>query len=564
MQACRSDRATRRRSNGRRRRLVALLLALSAGWLIGAGPVRAQPVPDPMARRIEALVRTGAPPCFRRTCSSALRGHLVAVYEPQGFTPLWLTGGRPTDAAVAAIRVLGAAGTHGLLPADYDAARLDAARRELAVGEVATAETLASFDIAITLGLMRHLLDLHAGRIDPKRLSFDYGIDPKPIDVVALVSEARLDRNLDEIVAEAEPKFAQYRRLIAQLARYRALARDLGVGPVVVPRTLRPGDPAPGAGGLARWLAALGDLPAASPPDDAVYGDTLVGAVRRFQERHGLSPDGVIGPRTTRALAVPAEQRVRQIELALERLRWLPTPIGRRTVFVNIPAFELAAVEAAGSEAEPVLQMRVVVGKAGAKTPAFAGVLETVVFSPYWNVPHSIVVHEELPKLRRNPGRLAARRFEIVSGAAVWPATAASIEALAEGRARLRQRPGPGNALGRVKFLFPNPHHVYLHDTPSRQLFAQSRRDFSHGCIRVEKPAELAKWVLRTREDWPPQRIDAAMAGTRETFVQVDPTVAVVIAYATAVARRDGTISFYEDVYGHDAALERALDTRVP
>ncbi len=564
-----SDGSTRQRHGGLRPvstrlarvALVALLAPLS-GWLVRAGPAGADAAHGPVARQVEAIVRIGQRPAPRHRQLSALRNELLALYEPHDFAPLWLAGGRPTQAAAEATRVLGAAGTHGLRPADYDAGRLAAARRELARGDVATAETLANFDIGVTLGLLRHLLDLHVGRIDPKRLSFDYDIEAKHVDVVALVTAARLHGDLAEIVAEAEPEFAQYRRLVAQLARYRALAQDVRVGPVVVPRTLRPGDPAPGTDGLARWLAALGDLPAASLPIGAAYEGALVEAIRRFQRRHGLSPDGVIGPRTAQALAVPADRRARQIELALERLRWLPTPVGRRAIFVNLPAFELIAVDRVDRNATPALQMRVVVGKAGTRTPAFAGELETVVFAPYWNVPRSIVVHEELPKLRRNPGRLAAQRFEIVSGDAVLPSSSASIEALALGRARLRQRPGPGNALGRVKFLFPNPHQVYLHDTPARQLFARSRRDFSHGCIRIEQPTELAEWVLRTREDWPPERIGAAMAGTRETSIRVDPPIALVIVYATAVVRQDDTISFYEDLYGHDAALERALDAR--
>ena len=548
-----------RRRNGRR---FLVLLALWAGAWFGVSPAPAEPAPDAISRHIETLIRTGRHPDGRRSRSSERRDDLLTVYEPRGFAPLWLSEGRPNEAAAEATRLLGAAGEQGLVPADYDAARLDAARRELASGSVATVATLASFDTGITFGVLRHLQDLHVGRIDPRRLSFDYDIDPKPIDVAALLTNALRDDDLADLVAGAAPEFAQYRRLVAQLARYRALAGERDVGPVVVPGTLRPGEPAPGAEALARWLVALGDRPAASPDVGSVYDGVLVEAIQRFQERHGLAPDGIIGPATARALAVPAEQRARQIELSLERLRWLPTPAGRRAVFVNIPAFELIAVDAVGSEAAPALQMRVVVGKAGTKTPAFAGAIETVVFAPHWNVPRSIVVHEELPKLRRDPGRLAARRYEIVRGDAVLPANAASVEALAQGRARLRQRPGPGNALGRVKFLFPNSHSVYLHDTPSRELFARSRRDFSHGCIRVERPTELAEWVLRERADWPPERIGAAMAGSRETFVRVDPSVAVVIAYATAVARRDGTISFYEDLYGHDAALERALDAR--
>lgn len=556
-----SNTGSRWRPRGRRK-TRALLAVLGA--LLAADATRAQPSPDhePLERQIEAIARSGHHPDLHPPRFPALRNELLAAYEPRHFAPVWLAEGRPTDAAAEATRLLAAADAQGLVAADYDAARLEAARRELASGGLATAATLASFDTGITLALLRQLSDLHGGRIDPKQLSFDYEIDPKHIDVVARLTTAVHEGDLAGIFSEVSPPLAQYRRLLRHLARYRALARDSRVGPVVVPQTLRPGDPAPGADGLARWLAALGDLPAPPLDPESVYGNDLVEAVRRFQTRHGLTPDGVIGPATARTLAVPAEQRVRQIELALERLRWIPVAAGERAVFVNIPAFELVAVDAVGSDAEPALTMRVVVGKAGTRTPVFSGALETVVFAPHWNVPRSITVQEELPKLRRNLGELTGRHFEIVQDGAVLPANEASLDALATGRARLRQRPGPGNALGRVKFLFPNAHNVYLHDTPSRQLFSHSRRDFSHGCIRVEKPTDLAEWVLRERSEWPPEAIRAAMAGTRETFVRVDPPVAVVIVYATAVARTNGTISFFEDLYGYDAALERALAER--
>jgi murein L,D-transpeptidase YcbB/YkuD len=209
--------------------------------------------------------------------------------------------------------------------------------------------------------------------------------------------------------------------------------------------------------------------------------------------------------------------------------------------------------------------MRVIVGRAmRTQTPAFAGVLRTVVFSPYWNVPRSITRKEVLPKARRDPGYLAREEMEIVSGSRVLPDGASSLAQLDAGGAELRERPGPHNALGRVKFLFPNSHSVYLHDTPGKQAFERSRRDFSHGCIRVADAEALAQWVLRGREDWPPERIREAMEARRETSVRVDPPVPVVIYYTTAVAEIDGTIRFYEDIYGQDAALERALAAGYP
>ncbi len=222
--------------------------------------------------------------------------------------------------------------------------------------------------------------------------------------------------------------------------------------------------------------------------------------MKRFQARHGLAPDGVIGPATAKALAVPAEARVRQIELALERLRWIPALERGRVVFVNIPAFELWAfdeIEPAGASS---VQMAVVVGRAlRTQTPAFTGVMKTVVFAPYWNVPRSIARNEIVPKLRKNPGYLASQNMEIVSGGAVLGTSPDAIAQLEQGSARLRQKPGPKNALGRVKFLFPNSNNVYLHDTPTQSVFQHARRDFSHGCVRLAAPAALAHWVLRAR-----------------------------------------------------------------
>jgi len=257
---------------------------------------------------------------------------------------------------------------------------------------------------------------------------------------------------------------------------------------------------------------------------------------------------------------VPPSARVRQIELALERFRWIPDVSERRIVLVNVPAFELLALDRIDPPEGPALAMRVVAGRAGrTPTPVLAAVMKRVVLAPYWNVPRSIVVGEMLPKLRRDVGFLAAQDFEIVSGGRVLPATDASVEALAAGHARLRQRPGEKNALGSVKFVFPNPYGVYLHGTPSRQAFRASRRDFSHGCVRVEDASALARWVLADQPDWPPERIAEAMAGNEETTLPVRAPLLVLLFYATAQVRADGRVEFYEDVYGHDAALERAL-----
>jgi murein L,D-transpeptidase YcbB/YkuD len=289
-----------------------------------------------------------------------------------------------------------------------------------------------------------------------------------------------------------------------------------------------------------------------------------VGAVQRFQTRHGLEPDGVIGPATARALAVPLAWRVRQIELAMERLRWLPPASGGALVTINIPMFQLWAWDA-GVPARPALTMGVIVGRAvKTETPVFAAQLTSIVFRPPWNVPVSIARKEALPAIARDARYLVRENMEVVAGqgdnAPVVAPTPDNLARVRAGVYRLRQRPGPKNSLGLIKFEFPNPDDVYMHGTPARHLFGRARRDFSHGCVRVEDPVALAEWVLGDRPDWTRDRIVEAMNATRTSRVEITRPVQVILFYTTAVVSPDdGSIRFAEDIYGNDAALDRAL-----
>jgi len=513
-----------------------------------------------VAARIEAIVRESRNPELRWPRFPDYEHIVLGIYEPRSFAPLWLDGDTPTKQAGAAIDALGAAGAQGLDPRDYDAAWLAERQRALASGASASPDDLARFDTGLTVGFVRFVSDLHIGKVNPKNLEFGLDIDPKKYDLAELVTAAVRDDRIPETVANAPPAFSQNRLLVEQLARYQRLSNDSSAIPVDVEPPLRPGDAYDGVPALERWLTALGDFRAPVDAPHRVYEGDLVDGVKRFQARHGLTPDGVIGAETARALRVPAARRVRQIQLALERLRWIPSLAHGRVVFVDIPAFELFAFDDVGPGSRPALEMRVVVGRAlRTQTPVFTGALQTVVFAPYWNVPRSITVNEILPKLRRGLGYLEAQDMEIVGPQGVLPASPTSVERLAAGAAELRQRPGPRNALGRVKFVFPNSHSVYLHDTPSQQAFEKSRRDFSHGCVRVAEPAALAAWVLRDAPEWTIERIAVAMGATSETSVRVAPPVPVVIFYTTAIARHDGTISFFDDIYGYDASLEQAL-----
>jgi len=287
--------------------------------------------------------------------------------------------------------------------------------------------------------------------------------------------------------------------------------------------------------------------------------------VKNFQIRHGLNADGVLGTSTQAALRVPLTWRVRQIELALERLRWLPHLGAERFVAVNIPMFHLWAWDSIPTNGAPLFGMDVIVGRSlDTQTPVFVEEMRYIIFRPYWNVPSSIVKHELLPALERDPDGLAQRDMELVAGggddARPVQLTGDTLAQLREGRLRLRQRPGPKNSLGLVKFVFPNDENVYLHGTSAPQLFHQTRRDLSHGCVRVEDPVALAAWALQGQDEWTPDRIRTAMNATQSRRVNLARPIQVILFYLTAVVMpEDGTVRFAEDVYHHDTRLDKAL-----
>ncbi len=332
---------------------------------------------------------------------------------------------------------------------------------------------------------------------------------------------------------------------------------------------MRVGQPYDGAGILYRRLLAFGDLAAGTPPSDpSRYDASLVTGVKRFQVRHGIEADGVLGKRTLAALRVPLSWRVRQIELALERLRWLPDLGGQRLIIMNIPMFRLWAWDAVPPRSAPTFGMNVIVGRAlDTRTPVLVEEMRDVVLRPYWNVPRSILRSETLPATERDPDYLRREHMEIVRGdgdnAQPEAVTADTIAQLREGTLRVRQRPGAGNALGLIKFVFPNDENIYMHGTPAQELFARNRRDFSHGCVRVEDPVALAEWVLADQPTWAGERIRAATTGSRSIRVNLTSPVKVILYYSTAAVRpEDGTMGFADDIYDQDVLLDRALAAR--
>jgi murein L,D-transpeptidase YcbB/YkuD len=493
---------------------------------------------------------------------------LAALYERSAFTLLWTDAtGRPTWRAHAGLALLERAFTEGLDPGDYTTFEMRGLAASLAGTEPAPVAWAARFDALMSAAVLRFFRHVHLGKVDPRALGLRISVPDDGHDFAALLQAALEHNRLAETADELTPPIEPYRALRSALVRYRAL--PAAAGDLRMPAdadTVHPGDPLPGLPAIHRLLVTVGDLPADSPmPASGVYDDTMRAGVVRFQQRHGLDPDGVIGRATWAALRVPLAWRVRQIELALERMRWLPDLSRGRLVAVNIPMFRLWAWDRAPRNDRAALTSAVIVGRALAtRTPVLAKSLEYVIFRPYWNVPPSILRNEMLPILRRDPGYLARENLEIVDGAgdnaAVLPPTPESIARLGTGNVRLRQRPGPKNALGLIKFVFPNDENVYMHDTPAPQLFSRARRDFSHGCIRIERPVDLAEWVLGADAGWTRDEILAAAGGRDNRRVDLREPIQVVVFYSTALVNPDdGSMHFADDLYRQDEALDEGL-----
>ena len=511
-----------------------------------------------------------------------------SLYERRAMQPLWSRPGGLTAQAQALVTLVGAADRNGLDPADYAAARIAAARDRLtsdfaATGDATAAATLqAQFDAMLTVAAVRLVTHLHYGRVDPRAAGFEIKEPRTDLDVAAAVVGLSTAPRTSDALGAVEPTFYHYGLLKQALARYRVLQSDAELThlPPIGRRPLHAGDAYEGAAALQRLLTALGDLPAAAAPagappaappaapltaQPAVLDAALVEGLKHFEERHGLATDGTLGAAVFAELTTPLTQRTRQIELTLERWRWLPA-FDRPPIIVNIPQFDLFAFEGTADRAAAIMTMKVIVGKAypQTETPVFSGELRYVIFRPYWDVPRSILLREMLPAIHRDAGYLERNHLEIVAGEretdAVLAPSPDSIAALAAGRARVRQRPGEDNALGLIKFLFPNTHDVYLHSTPAHQLFAQSRRAFSHGCIRVSDPVALARYVLRKAPGvWDDAHILAALNGPDNVRVTLSNTIPVMILYGTVQATEAGPIQFFDDIYRHDARLAELL-----
>jgi murein L,D-transpeptidase YcbB/YkuD len=549
-------------------RLWVLAIALGIAILT---PEAARPEGEPLSGQVAESLRShieaAASDHLLQVGGEAIAASpaLLSFYEGRAFRPAWSGDRGPLPVARELLAVLADAQSEGLQPATYGVPEIQRTLKDLSSLDERSGERrtrrLAEFDLLLTDGFLRFAQHMLHGRVRPDTLYMQSRAIPKEDDVLEVLNGALESGRIAPSLSALSPSQPGYASLRSALAHYRELAARGGYPLVPSGPKLVPGDRDRRVRTLRRRLTLSGDLHSSAAADPLVFDAQLAGAVRRFQRRHGLLVDGVVGAATTRALNVPALDRVREIELNMERWRWLPRNLGDRYILVNIPAFELELVDSR----KQVMRMKVIVGKPYLSTPVFSAKMTYLVLNPRWSVPRSIATKEILPTIRRDPAYLSREGIRVFHGSGPdrhevdpqyidWHEMSSNHFPF-----HLRQDPGPKNPLGRVKFMFPNMFDVYLHDTPSRQLFSRPVRGFSHGCIRIEKALNLAEYLLKDDPRWDAEKLTRATDFGKERTVPLRQPISVEIVYFTAWVDEDGTVNFRDDIYGRNQELAEAL-----
>jgi murein L,D-transpeptidase YcbB/YkuD len=500
---------------------------------------------------------------------------IPSFYRDRNFEPAWINGGglRPTVQWI--VGYIERIDQEGLNPADYHLAAIKRLMHELSAQPFPPEEyrtpRWVDLDLILTDAFLLLGSHLSGGRIDPETLHTDWLINENTIDMMAFLHTTESRDQMESALRGLVPVHEGYKGLKAGLRHMRELERDGGWPRIQTRDTIKPGERNDSVAIIRRRMQISGDLPVSDsgdrPPEAADnYDDALASAIRRFQKRHGLAADGIVGQRTREALNATAAQRIRQIELNLERWRWLPRHLGERRIEVNTADFNLRVMEGANK----VLAMRVVVGRPARRTPVFSTTMSYMVLNPYWNVPRTIAVKDILPKLADDVDYLLKQRFKVFSD---WQEDASEIDPRTivwqnynedYFPLMLRQEPGENNALGRIKFIFPNKFAVYLHDTPQRSQFRRVQRDFSSGCIRLENAPALANYLLADDPLWSPDKLRRVFDRGQRRVIRIQRPITVHLLYMTAWVDEDGTLQFRNDIYGRDRKLSAALLKRRP
>lgn len=473
---------------------------------------------------------------------------VFTFYEDRSFKPLWVRDDGPKTKALRFLEILRSSHEEGLNPASY---RIGEIEPRIASEDP---RQLAEAEILFARAMIDYGRDITAGRVEPMKVDGEHFIYPSGPGAVTLLDGAEQAGDIGPYIQSLAPQTPNYARLKQALADYRAMARNGPWTQVPKDETLKEGMQQARVPVLRKRLEESGDLAPGAHSGD-VYDGALVEAVKAFQARHGIDIDGAVGPDTLTQINTPLSYRIWQLEMNMERRRWMNDDLGSRYVFVNLADQYLKVVD----NGKTVHTARTVVGKSFHRTPVFSKEIKYLVMNPYWNVPSSIATNEYLPKLKQDPGYLSRQNIRILKGnTEINPFSVDWHSVTGRFPFRLRQDSGPKNALGRIKFMFPNQFNVYIHDTPSKSLFSRTSRFYSHGCIRVQHPTDLAEVLLRT-QGWTKAKIENVIAGGKKRIVRLKAHIPVHITYLTAWANKDGSVHFRKDIYGRDEKLGLAL-----
>ena len=550
----------------------AALVGCGSPQQTAAGQVDARSPAELVAERIRTRIEAAGVVMELRAAGEPVYASLVlpSFYERRLYRPAWSDERGPTRLADDLLDALRRADLEGLRSEDYHLAGIEtvlaAVRADAKRGPALAPDRWAELDLLLTDAFLVYGAHLLAGRVNPETLRPEWVSNRRTADIAVVLEAALASGNIAGTLAGLDPPEVGYRRLRDALGRYRAVAAAGGWPVIPDGATLRLGDRNGSVAALRERLRLEDDLAPGEAQDAELFDEPVGEAVKKFQRRHGLTDDGVVSAATRAELNVPVERRVEQLGLNLERWRWLPKDLGRRHIIVNIAAFELELMDGDSL----VMSMRVVVGRPFDRTPVLSDTMRYLVLNPYWHVPSNIATTELLPKLKRDPSYLARYKMRVfpnsrLDAQEVDPATVNwSTITAARFPYRLRQDPGPRNALGRIKFMFLNKYHVYLHDTPARPLFEETQRDFSHGCIRIQHPIELAVYLLRNDPRWDRDALLAALDDAEDRTVSLPEPMPIHLLYWTAWADVDGTIQFRRDIHDRDVPLFTALRAPPP
>jgi L,D-transpeptidase YcbB len=481
---------------------------------------------------------------------------LAVIYQKTGSGPLWVNETGPGSRATIILDFLKKSEAEGLNPQKYNLGE---------IGDLWTTMTpvaLARLDTLLTYNLVRYIHDISYGQIQTPAATIVTDVGETSFDVVAALQNARNAPDLAAYLVSLVPAHKHYQGLKEALKTYRAIAASGGWKPIPLSSTLRPGETNDHLHLIYKRMLAPG-IPLPPPPENKVYGPALQKAVSRFQQLNDIDADGTIGPQTLAAMNVPASRLVEQIIVNMARWRWQSHFLGKKYVLINIASYNLTAFK----DDEMVLNFPVIIGQLQHQTPVFSDSIKYIEINPYWNITPSIAKNEELPNLRKNPRYLTDRHVRLFSGwggdATELDSTSMDWQQISPSRMagfRLRQDPGPWNALGRIKFVFPNKYSIYMHDTPSRNLFSRTKRSFSHGCIRLSNPMALALFALEDQgKDWTSEKLQSHFDSGKRLVIHLNHPLPIHITYQTSWVDKDGQIHFNRDIYSRDEKLYKAL-----